>query len=592
MKNKQLILLITLGLFIISCNDNFLDTAPEAQISKENFFNSESDLQLYINGIHTLPSGGALFQGDQGTDDMATTGAVEIKNIMVGTPSAETITSGWFWGGLRSINFFLENFEKADVEDNVKNHFEGLAKYYRANFYFTKVKRYSDVPWYSKTLNPEDEDLFKPRDPRTMVVDSLMSDIRFASENIRENVDLGGIHKWAALMLEARIALYEGSFRKYHPELGLEGTANKYFEIARNAVQELMDSGEFQIYNTGNPNTDYEALFQSENLAGNPEAILINVYDVEKNRNSGWGNAFGNYEQSPSKALMNSYLMNDGSRFSDKIGYNTLPFVEEFKDRDPRLAQTFVFPGWVRAGGSSAYVQELNKNFTGYHQHKGINNTVESAGVDVAVFRYAEALLIFAEAKAELGTLTQADLDLTVNKIRERVALPNMNLVMANANIDPILEGNYPNVSGANKGVILEIRRERRVEFAAEGFRFDDVMRWHAGKILEEIPQGMYFPALGKYDMTGDGVDDIHILASGDDIPVPKETNSLGADLIYYKAGAFGDPAASLLLSNGTSGYMVTGTTPQNFEEPKYYYRPIPVHQVALNPELKQIMGW
>ncbi|MDY7395149.1 RagB/SusD family nutrient uptake outer membrane protein [Aureibaculum sp. 2210JD6-5] len=592
MKNKQLIILITLGLFVASCNDDFLDTAPEAQIAKENFFNSESDLQLYINGIHSVPGGGSLFLGDQGTDDMATTGAVEIKNIMVGTPSAETITSGWSWSRLRSINLFLENFGKADVEENVKNHFEGLAKYYRAEFYFDKVKRYSDVPWYSKTLNPDDEDLFKPRDPRAMVVDSIMSDIRFASENIKEDVELGNIHKWAALLLEARIALYEGTFRKYHPELGLEGTANKYLEIAVSAVQELMDSGEFQIYNTGSPTTDYQTLFQSENLVGNSEVILINVYDVEKNRTSGWGTAFGNYEQSPSKALMNTYLMKDGTRFSDKPGYSTLTFVEEFEDRDPRLAQTFVYPGWVRAGSTNAYVQELNKNFTGYHQHKGINNTVESAGDDVAAYRYAEALLIYAEAKAELGTLTQEDLDITVNKLRQRVGLPNLDLGAANTDIDPILESNYPNVSGANKGVILEIRRERRVEFAAEGFRFDDVMRWHAGKILETIPQGMYFPGLGKYDMTGDGVDDIHIIPSSDDIPVPKETNSLGVDLIYYKAGEFGDPAASLLLSNGTSGYMVTSTTPQTFEEPKYYYRPIPAHQVALNPELKQIMGW
>lgn len=586
---------ITLAAFLLiltGCDDEFLDTSPQSSISKENFFNSESDLQLYINGIHSVPSYWGMFLGDQGTDNMATTGAVEVKNVMIGSPSAENITSGWNWNRLRSINFFLENYAKADIEETAKNHFEGLAKFYRAEFYFSKVKRYSDVPWYSKTLNPEDEDLFKPRDPRAMVVDSMISDIQFASENIREDVAFGNVNKWAALLLQARIALYEGTYRKYHSELGLEGTANGFLQIASSAAKELMDSGNFQIYNTGDINADYHSLFHSDNLSGNSEVILINVFDVEKNKTSGTGQVFGDYEQSASKALIDSYLMTDGTRFSNQPGSDTFTFVEEFQNRDPRLSQTFTYPGWVNAGSSDPYIQLLNKNFTGYHQTKGYNNTVENAGVDIAVYRYAEALLVYAEAMAELGTLAQEDLDISVNHLRQRVGLPNLDMNVANANIDPISENNFPNVSGANTGVLLEIRRERRVEFATEAFRFDDLMRWHGGKILETVPEGMYFPGLGKYDMTGDGVDDISIIASGDEIPSPKETNSLGVDLIYYKAGFFGDAAANLFLSNGTSGNMVTSVDPRNFEEPKYYYRPIPAHQVALNPQLTQIMGW
>jgi hypothetical protein len=122
--------------------------------------------------------------------------------------------------------------------------------------------------------------------------------------------------------------------------------------------------------------------------------------------------------------------------------------------------------------------------------------------------------------------------------------------------------------------------------------RLDDINRWSAGKVLEIIPVGMYFPGLGNYDMTGDGVEDISIIASGSSIPSPKETNSLGVELIYYKAGLFGDSSANLYLSNGTSGNMVTDDKVRNFIEPKYYYRPVPAHQVALNPALTQIMGW
>lgn len=586
---KIYILLVALS--VLGCNDDFLDTSPQDQIAKENFFNSESDLQLYINGIHTVPSKW-IYNGDQGTDNTATTAAVEIKNMMLGSPSAENITSGWDWDDLREINFFLENFSKADVDEITKNHFEGLGRYYRARFYFGKIRRYSDVPWYSKTLSVEDEDLYKPRDPRALVVDSIIKDIQYASTHIKEDVAYGDIHKWAALMLQARIALYEGSFRKYHPELGLESTANQFFEIAAAASKELMESGEFGIHKTGSIQSDYFDLFQSEVLAGNKEVILVHVYDVEKNKTSGVGEVFGDYEKSPSKSLIESYLMADGSRYTEKPGYETETFVEEFQNRDPRLSQTYAYPGWIRYDSDRPYVQLLNKNFTGYHQIKGYFFSNDNEGFDTPAYRYAEALLTYAEAKAELGTLTQEDLDVTVNEIRSRVGIPALDLGWANANVDPVMSDRFPNVAGANTGVILEIRRERRVEFAMESMRHDDINRWAAGKLLESIPVGMYFPGLGKYDMTGDNIEDISILSVGESIPSPREKNSLGVELIYYHAGNFGENGANLFLSNGTSGNMVTDVQLRNFVEPKYYYRPIPSHQVALNPNLTQIMGW
>jgi hypothetical protein len=585
------LLLAACSLFMVSCSDDFLDTNPQSSIAKENFFNSESDLQLYINGLHSV-AGTGLFFGDQGTDNSATTAAVEIKTITTGTPSAENITDGWSWTRLRDINFFLENYSKASITPDLKNHFKGLAKYYRAEFYYSKVKRYSDVPWYSTTLGVTDEGLFKPRDPRAMVVDSIISDIQFASKNIKANVALGNINKWSALVLQARIALHEGTYRKYHPELKLEGTANRFLEMARDAAKEIMDSGNFKIYNTGHPKTDYAALYQTDVLATISEAILVNVYDDKQKKPGGNSYVFGDYEQSPSKSLLDSYLMADGTKFSDQAGSNTFTYVKEFENRDPRLAQTFAYPGFIKAGSSTPYIQNLNKNFTGYHQLKGFNNSVVNSSTDVAVYRYAEVLLIYAEALAELGTLSQNDLDLTVNQLRQRVGLPNLNMSVANSTIDSGLAIDFPNVSGTNKGVILEIRRERRVEYAMESVRFDDLMRWQAGKIFERNPVGMYFPGLGKYDMTGDGVEDIKIISSSESVPSPKEVNTLGVQFIYYKAGFIGDQSASLFLSNGTSGNIVTSAVVPNFVEPKYYYRPIPAHQVFLNKNLTQIFGW
>src|SRR5690606_30186281 len=231
---------------------------------------------------------------------------------------------------------------------------------------------------------------------------------------------------------------------------------------------------------------------------------------------------FGNYEQSPSRDLVQTYLMADGSRFTSQAGYETFGFVEEFENRDPRLAQTLAYPGWRRIQDSEPYVQFLARNFSGYHQLKGYVNSTDQVilgGVDVPVHRYAEVLLILAEAKAELGTLTQSDLDNTVNQLRERAGMPHLDLTWENANPDPVLAAKFPNVGGKNLGVILEIRRERRVELSFEATRYDDLMRWHAGKLLAKIPQGMYFPGVGDYDLTGDGIPDIRLIPEGETIP-------------------------------------------------------------------------
>jgi hypothetical protein len=156
---------------------------------------------------------------------------------------------------------------------------------------------------------------------------------------------------------------------------------------------------------------------------------------------------------------------------------------------------------------------------------------------------------------------------------------------------DPVLQASFPGVSP----LIMEIRRERRVELALEGFRFDDLMRWKAGKLLEKVPEGIYFPSLGKFDLTGDGVEDVYLIPASEDIPAEenKESNSLGTKLAYYKAGGIEDANATVYLQNGNSGNIVTARNMGTFLEPKYYYRPVPKQQTVLNPKLMpQLFGW
>jgi hypothetical protein len=593
---KYTIYILFIAIAFTACKKSGLDRFPQTAISPNLFFNTENDLSLYINGLLSMPDRNS-YLNDQSSDNVATTANVEVKNVMAGSANSQNITTGWDWGRLRDINYFLENYNKAKVSADIKNHYVGLAKYYRALFYMDKIKRFSDIPWYSGTLNPGDKALYKARDPRALVMDSVMADLDFAYQHVRESVPPGTPGKWAVAAFYTRTALYEGTYRKYHSELNLTGSANTFLETAVKIAGDIMASGKFSIYNTGNPNQDYATLFNSQDLTTNNEVVLANIFDFSKNRSQNVnGVVFGDYEQAPAKDLIQTYLMKDGSRFTDQPNYDKMSFVNEFQNRDPRLAQTMAYPGWIRVPDTKPYIQSLNKNFTGYHQLKGYVNSTDAStlnSVDFPVYRYAEVLLSYAEALAELGTLTQQQLDASVNLIRRRAGLPDLNMAQANSSPDVLLQQQFGNI-GSNVGVILEIRRERRVEFAFENTRYDDLMRWKAGKLLAKSPEGMYFAGLGKYDLTGDGIPDIILIDQSSTIPSEdkKEKNSLGVTLIYYRTGTFGSDATVYLKNVNTGSTMVTESAVRNFLEPQYYYRPIPQQQVLLNPNLKQIFGW
>ena len=580
-----------------ACKKDFLNRKPQTAISADNFFNSEQDLKLYINNLYNFSEWG-IYNDDGATDNAATTGAVEIKTMMKGNPDASNLTSGWNWEQLRSVNYFLKNFKKAPLKTETLNHYEGIARFFRALFYIEKVKRYSDVPWYDQPINTDNNELLmKSRDPRTLIVDKIMEDFDFAAKHVNLVSDAGAVNNWVVKTYQARFALYEGTYRRYHSELNLSGTAHIFLRLARDVSHNIIDNGKFKLYTSGNYQQDYLNLFNSENLNGNSEVILA-TYSENGLRNSNWNSTvFGNYEVSPTKDLLQDYLMADGSAYTNQHDYATFSFVKEFENRDPRLSQTYAYPGFVLLNtstysqGSGLYVQQLAKSFTGYHQIKGFVNdpsSIAQQNLDVPVLRYAEVLLIYAEAKAELGELTQADLDMSVNLLRSRVGMPNMPVYPV---LDPVQNAKYPNVTSAQKAVLLEIRRERRVEMALEGYRFDDLMRWNAGKLLEKKQEGIYFSGLGRHDMTGDGVPDIMLLNNNETIPAVKDKNALDKELIYYRAGSIGQDVG-VFLKNGNSGNIQTTADNGIFLEPKYYYRPIPQKQILLNSNLKQIFGW
>ena len=601
---KKLLLLAGFVVFTLSlqgCED-FLNVKPETEIGGDTFFNTADDLEMYLNSLIDWPGFDTGFY-IEASDDATSSGSVEFRNIMINDVTSRQISDGWDWEQdweqLRDINYFLENFGKAEISEEELNHYEGIARFHRARFYMEKVQRFGDVPWYDEVLGTEDEDLYKARDSREFVVNKIFEDYAFAAEHVQPSSAVGDVNLWVVKAFMARHALHEGTFRKYHSDyLEVETPAQDFIEIARDQAKDIIDNGGFSIYSTGNPEDDYRELFNSTDLTGNPEIILLNrSIDGEKG-SDWWANAFGNYEHSPTKDLVQTYLMADGSYYSDQPSYDENSFVDEFENRDPRLKQTIVYPGWIienpgtYAAGTAGepYIQELNNYFTGYHLLKWFVNNDDPShqeSIDVPVIRYAEVLLIYAEARAELGELDQADLDLTVNQLRDRVAMPHLTLGQP---ADQVQQDRYPNVTSPE---LLEIRRERRVELTHESRRFDDLMRYRAGELLEQLPKGIYFSGLGNHDMTGDGVDDIKLIPNSESIPdfEDREENSNGEKLQYFRTGPFGS-GATVTLENGTSGNIIARDNRGEFEDPKHYYRPIPFRDTQINTNLEQIFGW
>ena len=584
--NIKLGVLVTAFVGIIlttACNKDFLERSADDQVEAEFFFNTAKDLETATNALYTMLPTTKVYSEDANSDNIVPLNPSDKIKGNRTVPTARG-SGSWSWSNLRKINFFLENYHKAD-DEAAKLHYSGIARFFRAWFYFEKVKRFGDVPWYSKVLNAGDPDLYKARDPRELVMDSVLRDIDYAIENIPAEVKLNRITKYTALHLKARIGLHEGTFRKYH---GIEGH-EKFLKAAVEASTELMNSGAYSLFTTGGKNSAYRDLFARDNQDAIETILAADFERGIESHNLGYlmtSATMGSW--GITKDFINSYLMDDGTRFTDKSDYQTIPFFDEFKNRDPRMAQTTAGPGFIVKGQNNKESVNLDIATTGYRVIKALppKEQWSSAHFDVIIYRYAETLLIFAEAKAELGELTQGDLDKSINLLRNRVGMPNLILTAANANPDSFLEDQYPNVDqGPNKGVILEVRRERRIELFNEGLRWDDLMRWKEGKKIEQPMVGVYFPGEGAYDFDGDGNADVYV-HSGNTSGAPSTVTSfINIDQRTLRDPLTGEQDAS---KGNIDPYPLGGL----FDEDRDYYYPIPLEELKLNVKLKQNPNW
>ena len=588
---RFIILTVVLTAGLTGCD--LLDTKPLSQISQTDYFKNETDLQLFSNPFYNN-----LLDKNPYDDQSDLIVCQTLSNEMLGGNKRTVPASGggWTWTDLRRMNTLLEYSSQCPDEDVVTK-YNALTRFFRAFFYFEKVKRFGDVPWYDVQLGSADEALYKPRDSRELIMTKMIEDVNFAINELTSDVNTYRVNRWAALALKAQFCLYEGTYRKYH-NVNLEGHDYAYYlDLAAKAAKELIDDGPYKLYKTGNPEKDYLTLFAQEN-ASQDEYILAIKFDY----------GLGIYHNATAFTLVptqgrpgytrkfiNMYLMKDGTAFTDRTdGWQEMSFIDEVKDRDPRLAQSIRTPGYTRIGQTEVLAPDLGTSVTGYQPIKFVQDPTASGGqvdrndrstCDIPVYRYAEVLLNYAEAKAELGTLTQADLDISVNEIRDRVGMPDLDMTKANANPDRYLsseEYGFTNVNGTNKGVILEIRRERAIELMQEGFRFDDLVRWKAGYCIDQPITGMYFKGPGEYDLSGDGKTDLILYAEGTAKP------DAGTGVMVYQIGE------EITLSDGNRGYLSYHKNVERtkFNEGRDYLYPIPTDERSLNKNLTQNPGW
>lgn len=571
----RIIIIFLLSNLILSCTD-VLDKGPQDEVTEQTYWTSVSDLELNINQFYPELSGTINYPDlDIHSDNLQ---PISPSGLLNGSRSIPESGGGWNWENIREINYFLENAPQASEGSQSEiDQYLGEGYFFRAWFYFQKVKRFGAVPWYDEVLNIDSEGLYVSREPRNIIVDHIIEDLDMAIELLQERSQVGvnRINWEAALAFKSRVALYEGTWEKYHEGsvFGVDGSdGEQYIQLAAEASEELIDEGNLSLYSTGNPEEDYWKLFNRSDLSGNEEAILVESVDPELDLGT-WIWTYLNGERGDgtglTKQLVESYLATDGRPISVSDEYQGDTTLEEtVTNRDPRLKQTMWVPGQIQINTQPDPLvfdsPTLDKgatdmSTTGYMIRKGStpdpqqnqgSSSSQYGEIDGMVFRYAEVLLNFAEAKEELGTLTQADLDKSINLIRERAGMPPLDINVGYT--DP--NWNFPELSP----VMNEIRRERRIELALEGFREDDLMRWAAA---DEIIQG----ARWKGAKFVEGVSFPEIEDQISDISVD-ENNYI--DRYQNSISDFG------------------------FDETRDYLYPIPTNELSINENLNQNPGW
>jgi starch-binding outer membrane protein, SusD/RagB family len=515
MKNyKIFILLITVFIFN-ACEDKILDLKSLTEPVDATFYSNEQELVLALTGVYnTLDyKGGYALPMQVGMDNGATDlginrGANVFGMSELGQGSHGTTTGGFqsayshFYTGIARANALLENMERArDLVDEARfKEIQAQALFLRAYNYMYLTEFFGDVPFLETVIKNPAEALL-PRTSKSEIVDKIMADLQTAASSLPNtwpSSDYGRITKGAALGLLSRIALY-----------------NERYDEAIASAKAVIDNESAMNYSL-HPN--YGELFA---WPGQSSAEIMLVMPLKEGFSTtnfplaqGSRNKGSYSTVVPCQSLVDSYEATDGKPIDESDIYNP---KNPFENRDPRLKQSIITPQSHWAGfifeshpdsmiyrrvdgsviGSNADCRTViwPAAFFGYLWKKYTDEVAQSSGqtwseLDYILMRYAEILLIYAEAKIESGQIDNSVLN-AINRIRARAYGVNV------SDVD-----NYPAVTTTNQAELRKvIRRERKVELANEGFRLFDIRRW---RIAEKVmPVTLYGRVLDYPTATG-----------------------------------------------------------------------------------------
>ncbi len=577
-----------------SCSD-FLDREPITKPEAGNFLTGAIQVENYINGLYmTLPSfskfGLGVRSEEKNSDNII---AEKYDARLHGQNNQFSGASDWQTGyqNLRKVNYFFHNYKVPEAQENEDVlSLKGEAYFLRAYWHFDLLKKFGSIPVMDAFWdeNATIAGLQIPAKARNEVARFILSDLVEAKNLLHSRGKYSGIriNKEAAMVLAMNVALYEGTWEKYHSSDDFASSTNEsnYFlgEVI-NWGNELFGCG-IDLYKTGqNPGDAFAALFNSKDLSGMGEVLLWRKYssdegvfhDVNGNLKAGVVDSEG--AAGITQSLVDNYLNADGT-FIDPTNEKFKDFKETFEGRDPRLIQTVMNEGAKFASATTATPMHLEeytdekkntisppklagdgntRSLTGYHIRLGIDTTFVSGNGETAlpIIRYAEGLLAYAEAAAELEVWSDDIANKTLKALRERAGVKYL---------APAKDANFTDFGYALTPVLQEIRRERRSELALQGFRLDDLMRWKADKLI-----------VGKRGK-GAYVGDESILFKS----YSPDNQKRIRERLTLDDNKWADPMAGTL----PSGYQ--------FHADRDYLLPIPPSELELNKKLKQNPKW
>lgn len=589
-----------------SC-EKFFDRVPENEFAANAFFASEDDLVLYTNGLinTAMPSASSIALGEDLYTDLCATR--ESKPFYEEEYYHPGIATGWSysnWGFLRQVAYMLDNMHNAkeNVSETIYNHYEGVARFWRAYATFNKVKMFGDCYFIDHVISPDDSTLlYGPRQSREYVMHKIAEDLQFACENCLTsgaNIHTPGrvyINGYVALAVASRICLYEGTYRKYHsanPSTGQPWSteyesSEDFLKLAYDYAKTLVELGEFSLH--GN----YRELFTSRTL---PEDEVIwgrtssEELGVKHSVTYSYCSTTSSKLYSPTKDYVRMFLKTDGTPASASLSVTT-----EFNDRDNRLSACVLAPGQKKTNAAGQYVDfspDFTWSRTGYiwikwvmPEYSAMNSSNNTSMNSLPLVRYGEVLLNYAEAAAELGIMDKNLWETTIGALRRRGGVASIYPEDGNYRQDSELRDYFTRdlkhpVSLSD--MILEIRRERITELMLEmDSHYDDLMRWNMGDLINrryngKAWRGIYVTrteALSGWDFNGK-----HFTVS----------TSANTSETNYKITS--DVSQGFTLSEGSYGYLLYHYNV--WWDDKMYLYPIPTTALNVNPSLGQNDGW